>query len=66
MSAESSAFVCIAKDQHLFGQNGLDVTIKTFDTAPAAIDALMKNQVDLRHPESSRLSFGCWPKEISG
>jgi NitT/TauT family transport system substrate-binding protein len=47
LHVESSAFIYIAEEQKLFAQNGLNVVVNTYDTGPAAIEALLNNQVDL-------------------
>ncbi len=47
---EPSALIFIAKDQHLFAQNGLDVTEKEYDSGLSATNALLDGQVDIASP----------------
>ena len=44
---EQSTLLLIAEDQHLFAQNGLDATVKIYDTALAALEGLKKGEVDV-------------------
>ena len=44
---ESSALIYIAKDQHFFDGNGLNVTIRNYEQAIAGIDGMLKGEVDL-------------------
>lgn len=44
---ESSALLYIAEDQHYFDRNGLNVTIKNYDTGVATIDGIQKGEVDM-------------------
>lgn len=47
LNVESSAFVYIAEEQGFFKNNGLNVIIKPYETGPAVVDALMKNDVEM-------------------
>jgi NitT/TauT family transport system substrate-binding protein len=47
LSVDSSELVYVARDQHLFENNGINLTIKNFDTSGSAISSLTKNDVDL-------------------
>ncbi|CAG0982098.1 partial Putative aliphatic sulfonates-binding protein, partial [Anaerolineae bacterium] len=44
---EQSTLILIAEDQHLFAKNGLDATMKIYDTALAAVEAMKKGEVDV-------------------
>jgi ABC-type nitrate/sulfonate/bicarbonate transport system substrate-binding protein len=44
---ESAALIHIAKDQHFFAGNGLNVTIKNYEPAIAGIDGVLAGVVDL-------------------
>jgi NitT/TauT family transport system substrate-binding protein len=44
---EGSALIYIADDQNFFKKNGLDVTIKNYETGLATTDALNKGEVDV-------------------
>jgi NitT/TauT family transport system substrate-binding protein len=44
---ESAALIHIAKDQHFFAGNGLNVTIKNYEPAIAGIDGILTGVVDL-------------------
>lgn len=47
---ESSALVYIAEDQKFFADNGLDVTIRGYDTGAAAFNGMLKEEVDISIP----------------
>jgi len=47
---ESSALVYIAEDQKFFAENGLDVTIRGYDTGAAAFNGMLKQEVDISIP----------------
>ncbi|MBI4317379.1 MAG: NrtA/SsuA/CpmA family ABC transporter substrate-binding protein [Chloroflexi bacterium] len=44
---EQSALVFIAEEQRLFARNGLSATVKVYDTALAAINAMKNDEVDI-------------------
>ncbi len=44
---ESSALIYIAENKRIFLQNGLCVAIRNYDTGPAAIDGMLKGEVDI-------------------
>ena len=44
---EPTALVWIAEDQGFFGENGLDVTFKKYDTGPAALDAMLGGEANI-------------------
>jgi len=44
---ESSTLIYIAEDQGLFAQNGLDVTVRNYPTALAAVGGLLDNETDM-------------------
>ena len=45
--AAGSFIPYIAEEKGFFSQNGLEVTLKTYDSGPTAVNALMKGEVDL-------------------
>ena len=47
MPIEGSALIYIAEDQGFFKQNGLNVTIRDYDTGVAAINGLLNGDVDI-------------------
>jgi ABC-type nitrate/sulfonate/bicarbonate transport system substrate-binding protein len=47
LSVDSSLFIYIAQQQGYFSDNGINLVTKNFDTGPAALDALLKQNVDL-------------------
>lgn len=47
MPIESHALIYIAEDKGFFSENGLDVTIRDYNTGPAAIQGLLDNEVDI-------------------
>lgn len=47
MHIEGSALIYIAKDQGFFKQNGLNVTIRDYDTGLAAINGLLNGDVEV-------------------
>jgi ABC-type nitrate/sulfonate/bicarbonate transport system substrate-binding protein len=44
---ESSIPLFIAQDQEFFRQNGLDVTLKGYDTGLAALNGILNGEVDV-------------------
>lgn len=44
---EQNALIFIAEKQGFFANNGLDVTLKPYDTGPSAVGALLKGEVDI-------------------
>ncbi len=44
---ETNALIYVAQDQNYFKNNGLNVTLKTYDSGGAAIPGLLKNETDL-------------------
>lgn len=44
---ESGALIYIAQDQHFFTGNGLKVVIKDYDSGLAAVNGVLKNEVDM-------------------
>jgi len=44
---ETSALIYIADDQHFFEKNGLNVTIREYDSGGSTIAGLLKNEVDV-------------------
>ena len=47
LSVDSSELVYVAQDQHFFKENGINLTLKNFDTSRAAINSMIKNEVDI-------------------
>jgi ABC-type nitrate/sulfonate/bicarbonate transport system substrate-binding protein len=47
---ESSALIYIADNQGLFASNGIEATIRDYDTGAASLDGLVKGEVDLAVP----------------
>jgi NitT/TauT family transport system substrate-binding protein len=47
LSVDSSELIYIAQDQNFFANNGINLTIKNFDTAVPAINSIIRNEVDL-------------------
>jgi NitT/TauT family transport system substrate-binding protein len=47
---ESSALLYIAEERGFFSQNGVDATIKQFDTGAASLNGLLKGEVDIATP----------------
>jgi len=47
---ESSALIYIAEDRRLFTDNGLRVTIRSYDTGASAFNGLLKGEVDIATP----------------
>jgi NitT/TauT family transport system substrate-binding protein len=47
---ESSALIYIADNQGLFANNGINVTIRDYDTGAAALDGLVNGEVDIAVP----------------
>jgi NitT/TauT family transport system substrate-binding protein len=47
---ESSALIYIAEDRRHFTDNGLSVTIRSYDTGASAFDGLLKGEVDIASP----------------
>ena len=43
---ETAALIYIAEDEGFFSRNGLNVTLKDYDSTSAAIDGLLNNEVD--------------------
>lgn len=44
---ESIALLCIAEDQHFFSQNGLNATLRKYDTGVGALDGMLKGEADI-------------------
>jgi len=44
---EQSTLIFVAEDQNLFAANGLEATIKVYDTALAALDGMKRGEVDI-------------------
>ena len=44
---ETAALIYIAEDEGFFSRNGLNVTLKDYDSTSAAIDGLLNNEVDI-------------------
>jgi len=44
---ETAALIYIAEDEGFFSRNGLNVTLKDYDSTSAAINGLLKNEVDI-------------------
>ncbi len=44
---ESTALIWIAEDQQFFNQNGLDVTLRKYDTGAGALDGMVKGEADI-------------------
>jgi len=44
---EPTALFCIAEDQKYFGQNGLDVTSRKYDTGAGALDGMLSGEADI-------------------
>jgi NitT/TauT family transport system substrate-binding protein len=47
MPIESNALIYIAEDKGFFVQNGLNVTIRDYNTGSAAVSGLLNNEVDI-------------------
>ena len=47
---ESSALIYIAEDRGHFTDNGLSVTVRSYDTGASAFDGLLKGEVDIATP----------------
>jgi ABC-type nitrate/sulfonate/bicarbonate transport system substrate-binding protein len=46
-SLETSALIYIAEERHFFANNGLNVTIKDYDSGGATVTGLLGNEVDI-------------------
>jgi len=44
---ETAALIYIAQDEGYFSGNGLNVTLEDYDSTSAAIDGLLKNEVNI-------------------
>jgi NitT/TauT family transport system substrate-binding protein len=44
---ESTALFWIAEDQHFFWQNGLNITLRKYDSGAASLDGLMNGEADI-------------------
>jgi ABC-type nitrate/sulfonate/bicarbonate transport system substrate-binding protein len=44
---DASGLAIIADDQHYFADNGLNVTLKTFETGSASVDGVLENKADI-------------------
>ena len=44
---ESIALLCIAEDQHFFSRNGLNVTLRKYDTGVGALDGMLNGEADI-------------------
>lgn len=44
---ESVALLCVAEDQHFFSQNGLNVTLREYDTGVGALDGMLNGETDI-------------------
>jgi len=44
---ESGALFWIAKDRHFFEQNGINLTLKKYDSGAASLDAVVKGEADI-------------------
>ena len=47
---ESSTLIYIAEKEHFFSKNGLAVKIRDYDTGVAAVDGVLKGEVDMAGP----------------
>ncbi len=47
---ESSALLYVAVDQGLFARNGLEVTLRNYETGAASLDGLVNGEVDIAVP----------------
>jgi NitT/TauT family transport system substrate-binding protein len=47
---EPTAPIFVAEEQHLFTQNGLDITLKVYDTGLSAVNAMLNGEVDVAAP----------------
>jgi NitT/TauT family transport system substrate-binding protein len=60
---ESSALIYIAESRGFFTRNGLDVTVKTYETGAAAHNALLQNEVDIAVPAEYPLVSSAFAKQ---
>ncbi|MHB9026505.1 MAG: ABC transporter substrate-binding protein [Armatimonadota bacterium] len=44
---ESTALLWIAEDQHFFSRNGLNITLRKYDTGVGALDGLLNGEADM-------------------
>ena len=44
---ESTALLWIAEDRQFFGRNGLDVTLRKYDTGAGTLDGMLKGEADI-------------------
>ncbi|MBI4188365.1 MAG: NrtA/SsuA/CpmA family ABC transporter substrate-binding protein [Chloroflexi bacterium] len=44
---EQEALLLIAEDQNIFSQNGLDVTLRKYDTGVGSLDGVLKGEADI-------------------
>jgi NitT/TauT family transport system substrate-binding protein len=44
---ESTALVWVAEDQHFFSQNGLNITLRKYDTGVGSLDAMLNGEANL-------------------
>jgi len=50
--------VLIAEDRQYFGRNGLDVTLKNYDTGLRAVNAMLKGEIDISSPVADYVLAG--------
>jgi NitT/TauT family transport system substrate-binding protein len=58
VSQEGSIPVFVAADQRFFESNGLDVTLKTYDTGAAMVTGMLNNEVDIATTTSEYVIAG--------
>lgn len=46
-NSEFNSLIYIAQDQHFFEKNGLNITVKNYNTGAAALEGLLKGEVDI-------------------
>ncbi len=60
---ESSALIYMSEDQHIFAGNGLNVTLRDYDTGAASFNGLLNGEVDIAVPAEYPLIGAAFKKE---
>lgn len=55
---EPTAPIIVAEEQHFFTQNGLDITLKVYDTGLSAVNAMLNGEVDIAAPVAEYVLVG--------
>lgn len=55
---EPAAPLIIAEDQQFFTQNGIDITLKVYDTGLSAVNAMLNGEVDIAAPVAEYVLVG--------